>query len=111
MDEKDDDFYFDRLEYKNLTPEMERIQKLDRVPIVLYWNEYFSDEFQHFVPKEGSNIECPYKCKHTANRSLGAEVFKIIIQQKITPVFRRTFASSTSATSTLPICRRIIQKR
>lgn len=68
------DVYFDRLEYRNLTPEAEPVQQLDRVPIILYWNEYFSDEFRHFVPKESSNIQCPYKCIHTANRSMGAEV-------------------------------------
>ncbi|KAI6177729.1 Alpha1,3-fucosyltransferase-like proteinue [Aphelenchoides bicaudatus] len=30
---------------QNLTPEMERVTPLNRVPVILYWNEYFFDEY------------------------------------------------------------------
>ncbi|KAI6190735.1 Glyco-tran-10-N domain-containing protein [Aphelenchoides bicaudatus] len=68
----EDDMYFDRLEYKNLTPEMEKVAPLSRVPVILYWNEYFFNEFKNFVLKDPSKISCPYKCNHTMDRKLGS---------------------------------------
>ncbi|KAI6212757.1 Alpha-(1,3)-fucosyltransferase C [Aphelenchoides besseyi] len=42
------------------------------LPIILYWQPYFVNEYDMFVPDDGQ-IDCPYRCIHTANHRLGAE--------------------------------------
>lgn len=38
--------YSYELEYEGSTPEEEPVKSLNRTPIIVYWNEYFSDEFK-----------------------------------------------------------------
>lgn len=59
----EDDMYFDRLEYKNLTPEMEKVAPLSRVPVILYWNEYFFNEFKVTIKEfTNTNKHCLELC-------------------------------------------------
>ncbi|KAI6199315.1 Alpha-(1,3)-fucosyltransferase C [Aphelenchoides besseyi] len=40
-----------------------------KIPILLYWNRYFVNEFERFIPDSTTAFDCQFKCQHTSNRT------------------------------------------
>ncbi|KAI6224481.1 Alpha-(1,3)-fucosyltransferase C [Aphelenchoides fujianensis] len=66
-----------------LTPEEEPVERLERRPLILFWDQYFADQYILFTGVNASTRPpCPYDCDYSLDRKRGQEADVRVFHQR-----------------------------
>ncbi|KAI6234861.1 Alpha-(1,3)-fucosyltransferase C [Aphelenchoides fujianensis] len=65
------------------TPEEEPVQRLERRPLIVFWDRYFRNRYALFAPDNSSVAPaCPYECDFSLDRNRGKEADVRVFHQR-----------------------------